>query len=59
MVNLGRFLKAGLATDKNPKAAVKWFTRAVARGDNDANLQLAQMYLSADGIKKEPDETRQ
>lgn len=36
----------------NLKAMVRWYKRAIERGDEDARVELAKCYLNGDGVRK-------
>jgi uncharacterized protein len=36
----------------NPRAKFRWFKRAVDRGDEDANVELAKCYLHGIGVRR-------
>ena len=36
----------------NLRAMVRWYKRAIERGDEDARVALAKSYLNGDGVRK-------
>lgn len=44
---LGEYYEKGLATEKNPAEAKRWYGRAVELGDSDAMLGLARLQANA------------
>ncbi len=50
---LGWMLLHGIGTERNESAARKWFERSVARGNENAQYQLAKLILGSDGSTPE------
>jgi uncharacterized protein len=50
--NLGVMNQLGQGTDKNDKAAVKWFEKSAALGNPEAQVKLGEMYHEGKGVEK-------
>lgn len=54
MRELGIGYHRGIGTTRNDLEAVKWFERAAAQRDSEAQYQLAMLYRLGEGVKKDP-----
>ena len=50
--NLGVMNQLGQGTDKNDKAAAKWFAKSAALGNPEAQVKLGEMYHEGKGVEK-------
>lgn len=50
--NLGVMNQLGQGTDKNDKAAAKWFEKSAAAGNPEAMVKLGELYNEGSGVTK-------